>query len=87
MNVSGHDTNLALTRLYKTEKGHQKIDYLDEFWRLTLMIPGQLGPISLVLLCLTSLCFTWGEERERGGEKGGMEGVLGGRKGRSGGKS
>lgn len=68
MNVSGHDTNLALTRLHKTEKGHQKTDYLDEFWRLTLMIPGQLGPINLVLLCLTSLCFTWGVE-EGGGEK------------------
>ena len=26
--------------------------------RHTLMIPGQLGPISLVLFCRTNLCFT-----------------------------
>lgn len=26
--------------------------------KLTLIIPGQLGPTSLVLFCLTSLCLT-----------------------------
>ena len=61
------------------------------------MIPGQLGPISLVLLCLTSLCFTWGQPDknmahcgrrgvsggEKGGEKGGVKGGVEGELGGS----
>ena len=61
VDVARHDAHLALSRLRERERATDKLtsrQRLEREMRLTRMTPGQLGPINLVLFCLTNLCFT-----------------------------